>query len=587
MCGIAGALGFDLETREVLRHRGPDAFGRVDLETPAGKVSLLHSRLAIVDLSSNGEQPISDEKGRFVVVFNGEIYNHLELRRLCESRGHRFRSRMDGETIVHLWEDEGPACLARLNGIFAICVVDTTTGEMFLARDPFGVKPLFVAEEGDGIVFASEPSTLLELGVSGGGTDVVALAQFLAFLWIPAPRTQYKNIRALLPGRVTRYRRGETPRTTVFNLPLPTADMQTGQRLSPATDMFNDLLRRSVGAQLLGDVPVGIMASGGIDSSLLWVLGERALDPVFTIEWDSSAEGSNEDAVAVRAIAAKSPVTSPTFISGDATSFRYNLSSGDLFADPAYELTRQISSRARNLGCKVLLSGQGGDEIFGGYRRHLVANLLDRYPKCAGDIAKRLIAPAAARAGEYPSRLGTALTHRDPLRRYLELCTYSDSRDRSRILGVSESEVSDDVVLASHRSLWDALDPKLSYLRKCLALDLAIYLPGLGLSYVDRASMEFGVEVRVPFLDLDLVRWSFTLPDQLLVKNMRGKVVPTNLAKQLVPVAANRKKRGFGAPASSVAVKDTASAKGFRQSNYLTLATSILHERNLSVPQTT
>ncbi|MDQ1659716.1 MAG: hypothetical protein QOD41_4799, partial [Cryptosporangiaceae bacterium] len=279
MCGIAGlaapgtAAAPAIETEPgLLGHRGPDGGAVAHWQAAGATGALMHTRLAIVDLSSDGQQPMTDERGRFLVAFNGEIYNHLELRRLCASRGHALRSQMDGEVIVHLWEDEGAACLSRLNGVFAVSVVDTLTGEVWLARDPLGVKPLFRVLAPNRIWFASEPAALAALGADTGGWDVAALAQFLTFLWVPDPRTPYANVRSVLPGHVLHWRpgRGVEAAQEPYAAPLhPTAEPRRIS-LAGAAGELTEHLRAACERQLLGDVPVGLMASGGVDSSLLW-----------------------------------------------------------------------------------------------------------------------------------------------------------------------------------------------------------------------------------------------------------------------------------------------------------------------------
>ena len=211
MCGIAGhlgrqdaaALGDNVIT--ALRHRGPDAQRKARYGSGDIVADLAFARLAIIDLSEAGLQPMSSEDGRYTMTFNGEIYNSPELRRECERAGHRFRSSMDGEVILHLWEMMGPAALARLNGIFAVAMLDSVTNELFLARDPLGVKPLVYAQRKGELWFASELRALLAMGAPSGGPDLLALAQFLTFLWIPDPRTPYAGVRSIEPGTVLRW----------------------------------------------------------------------------------------------------------------------------------------------------------------------------------------------------------------------------------------------------------------------------------------------------------------------------------------------------------------------------------------------
>jgi len=549
---------------------------------------LAHTRLSIVDLSAAGDQPMENEDGSLVMVFNGEIYNSPELRRECESKGHRFRSSMDGEVILHLWEMEGPSCLARLNGIFAVAVADSVTGEVVVARDPLGVKPLlYCLGADDTLWFASELTALRAANAPLGGHDLVALAQFLAFLWIPDPRTPFEGAKSLEPGQALRWTPAGGPGLFFYGEPL-VPDPQAiggatghGARVEEVREHFVDAARR----QLLADVPIGLMASGGVDSGLIWWATQDSLDRSYTIDWGKGAwtrgddfEGLDDDRSAVVELAAKfgTPVD---YLAGE-TAGDVLPSSGDLFADPAYDLTRLIARTARGRGHKVLLSGQGGDELFAGYRRHAMAPLVGRLRLGrAGNGLEQLLSrlPAGRLSSEYMARLARAMGEVSPFNAYMQLCTYSTAAERAAALDCDEAEVSNEVVWQRHREVFDRLPDRLSFLRKVMAIDLSVYLPGLGLAYVDRAGMEFGVEIRVPWLDLDFLRWTLTLPDDALTRRGRGKWLTRDLAaRELSPAIAHRPKRGFAAPASRVG--DGQGQRGFRQGAYFSRARRILDE---------
>jgi asparagine synthase (glutamine-hydrolysing) len=539
-----------------------------------------HTRLAINDLSPAGDQPMSTDDGSLVMVFNGEIYNAPQLRTHCERRGRQFRSSMDGEVILHLWALDGPACLNRLNGIFAVALADTRAGDLVLIRDPLGVKPLFYSIGRDGAMhFASELRALLAAGAALGDFDVAALAQFLTFLWIPDPRTPYSGARSVEPGTFLRWSGGHVEQRRYSS--LLHADVPAERTdVAEAAEEGSELLQAAVRRQLLSDVPVGLMASGGIDSGLLWWGASGSLERAYTITWESpSSEGLDEDAEAVRRSQAElgTPVV---YLPGQGWEQDRLPQGGDLLADPAYELTRSIASAARDDGVKVLLSGQGGDEVFGGYRRHQMASVMDRIPLHGGAArAAQAMARLAKRSlyAEYLFRLSSALRQRDPFLRYMELCVYSSAADRARVLGCTEAEVSDEVVYRRHAEVFDELPNGISYLRKAMALDLNVYLPGLGLAYADRGGMEEGIEVRVPLLDLDFVRWSLRLPDDLLVHRGRSKRLSKEIAARHLPRSVvYRPKRGFGAPASEIETVSTAGSRGFRQAGYFNRAVQML-----------
>jgi len=324
------------------------------------------------------------------------------------------------------------------------------------------------------------------------------------------------------------------------------------------------------------------MASGGVDSSLLWWAAADGVDRCYTVCWtgDQGVEGLYEDAMAVAQLEQRLG-TKTRYLEGHIAEQVLLPPSGDLFADPAYELTRGIARAARTDGIKVLLAGQGADELFGGYRRHFVATALERFRLGhVGTLLERALARVASqRVGvEYAERLARALSERDPFCSYMQLCSYSTARERAEALGCSEGEVTDDVMWQQHRAVFDAQPSNASFLRKVTAVDQGVYLPGLGLAYMDRAGMEFGVEIRVPWLDLELVDWARNLPDSALVRRGRGKWLPRALASQeLGEQLANRSKRGFAAPASLIrASGDPTGERGRRQGDYFVRARRIL-----------
>jgi asparagine synthase (glutamine-hydrolysing) len=586
MCGLAGHIGrrpvavLGDGVLDALQHRGPDAQCAERCIAADVTADLAFARLAIVDLSDAGQQPMSTADGRFTMVFNGEIYNSPGLRRECERSGHRFRSSMDGEVILHMWETEGPSALQRLNGIFALAMLDTATGELFLARDPLGVKPLVYAEAHGELWFASELRALLAMRPPTGGADLVALAQFLSFLWIPDPRTPYAGIRSIEPGTVLRW----TPagsKTSRYCAPLHPSESPQAIRPEHAVEELRSRFASAVRRQLLSDVPIALMASGGVDSSLIWWAAGEGVERAYTIEWADTTgdERLSEDTATVRALS-ELLGTPVTYVAGEQVSDS-RPRAGDLFADPAHDLARAISRQACEDGFKVLLSGQGGDELFAGYARHRMAPFLPQLRFGAiGKAAEHTISRRGkSLRAEYMTRIARAASERDPFASYMQMCTYSTAADRARVLGCSEAEVSNDTVWQRHRAVYETLPAGASFLRKAMALDLAVYLPGLGLAYNDRASMEHGVEVRVPWLDLDLVRWSLTLPDSVLIRGRTTKWLPKQLAGRVVsPQVAQRAKRGFAAPAHHVAPGRTPGTRGFRQGRYFALATSILEQ---------
>ena len=589
MCGLAGVAGpaspRDLHgALAVLDHRGPDGAGQHLSQEPPFVVA--HTRLAINDLSSAGDQPLYNEDRSLGLILNGEIYNSPALRTMCESRGHQFMSQSDAEVVLHLWEDEGEACLERLNGIFAFVIFDMRIGRLTIVRDPLGVKPMFWSTDGESLWFASELRALRRIGAPIGEFDPVALAQFLTFLWVPGPRTPFVGVRSLDPGWLIRYSAAGIEHVRYSALTLD-GDPDEGVDPHAAANRVVELLFEAVQRQLLSDVPVGLMASGGVDSSLIWWASRDTLSRAFTIDWAPGVEeGFGEDTAAVRTLGGLFG-TEVEYVAPPSGDVLRLLPAGDLFADPAVELTRRISASAADRGLKVLFSGQGGDELFGGYRRHVIG------PRAAG-LGAPLAAPASrllsaiGRGGtrvEYSARLLRALSRHDVFDSYMTLCSYSDAEDRAEILGCTTAEVSDEVVWQTHREVFDRTPSTWSLLRRFRALDLAVYLPGLGLAYADRAGMHESVEVRVPFLDLDLVRFAQHLPDSMLVAGGRAKVLLRAAGLRLLPQSVLRRpKRPFGVPAAQLGTAPIRSSRGFRQARYLGSAALVLdrwtHEVN-------
>lgn len=584
MCGIAGRAGptgsWDANaTLAALAHRGPDAADVHTINVGSWTASVAHTRLAINDLTDAGNQPLFNEDQSLALVFNGEIYNSPELRRYCEAKGHVFTSRSDGEVILHLWEDEGRAALRRLNGIFAIAIQDSRDGSIVLARDPVGVKPLFWSLERDSLWFASELRALRAGGAPMGSPDVTALAQFLTFLWIPDPRTPHTGAHSVPPGHTLTWRRGQHRLQSYANLVLESAD-EEDLTLEMAEWEFRGRFEEAVRRQMLSDVPVAVMASGGIDSSLLWWAAKENLSRAYTIDWSPEAGGErlHEDSEAVRML--KSTLGTPvSFVSGQSVDVNALAPSGDLFADPAAELCRQIAAEAHSDMYKVLVSGQGGDEVLGGYRRHLMGPVTGhlRLGRAASAAARGLgsVSPKSVR-WEYTSRLLLSASMQNPFSSYMVLCSYSAAAERADILDASESEVTDEIVWQQHELVYSALPRTWSLLRKYRAIDLAVYLPGLGLAYADRSGMHHSVEIRVPWLDVKLVRWALRLPDAALRHRSSTKYLARRLAAQVLPSGiATRPKRGFAAPTGFLP-EGSSGSRGYRQQRYLASASAVL-----------
>ncbi len=564
MCGIAGYFG-SFTPKQLARadslqtHRGPDADG-MWFDSGAG-IGLAHRRLSILDLSPTGAQPMGSEDGSVVVVFNGEIYNFRELRAELEAGGHHFRGHSDTEVLLRLYLVHGEQMLGRLNGIFAFALWDKRDKSLFIARDALGVKPLYYTETVTGFAFASELKALLCLSPEARALDVPALHRYLTFLWCPGAGTPLRGVHKLLPGEAMVVQASRIARRwTWYQLPIfrgVKADLSEADALAGTVDA----LRRAVHRQLVADVPVGAFLSGGLDSSSVVAFAREQAPDIrcFTIEAASGQEsGAADDLPYARRVARHLNVPLDV-VRIDASRMAQDLERmvvqlDEPLADPASLNVLYISQLAREQGVKVLLSGAGGDDLFTGYRRH-VAVQYEHY--------WQWLSPGARRGLE---RWTSGLDQRNPLlRRLAKLFSgvglKGDARLAAYFAWARESELLELYTPEFRASLGQACaaGPMLDFLKplpasvrpldRMLALEQRFFLADHNLTYTDRMSMAAGVEVRVPFLDLDLVEHAARVP---LGLKQRGRVGKWVLKKAMEPYLPKdviyRPKTGFGAP---------------------------------------
>ena len=407
MCGIAGVValrGGEPPTRgrisamcDTIVHRGPDSEGiHVD-----GPVGLGARRLAVIDLEG-GDQPLRNEDGSIVVVFNGEIYNFRELRRRLEGRGHAFRSETDGEVLVHLWEDEGGDFLTAVNGMFALALFDARSGRVVLARDRLGVKPLFWAETGQHLVFGSEPKALLASGLVDRSLDLDALRQFLAWEYVPAPATLFRSIRKLRPGEILEASVGDgsVRARSYWDVPLGGV---TSEDASPCSDAaWEEALAAKIGAcvrrQLISDVPLGAFLSGGVDSST--IVAEMGAVSTFSIGFSDPSYDERQWSERVAAHLGVPPESEVSDPDVGGLFERLMPFMDDPIADFSIFPTYLVSRLARR-HVTVALSGDGGDELFAGYDTYVAETLARRHRSLLG-IVEPVLGPIARRLRPRP-----------------------------------------------------------------------------------------------------------------------------------------------------------------------------------------
>lgn len=550
MCGIVGWVGDpggrNAEERlrlmcDAIRHRGPDDVGY----EVRGDRALGMRRLSIIDLAG-GHQPIQNEDGSISVVFNGEIYNYRELRQELRSRGHDFRTRSDTEVLVHLYEERGPDLVHQLRGMFTFALWDDRTESLLLARDRLGIKPAFYrALPGGGVAFASELKALRAGGLAGSGLDPRAIATFLALGYIPDPWSAYQEVRKLPPGHTLVWKRGEALRIQRYWAPPAEADESLD--FEEAGSEIRRLLEESVGLRLVADVPLGAFLSGGLDSSA--VVAEMARQvprPVKTFSIGFAEPEFNEAPAAAAVSGALGTEYHELIVSPDVESLITDvaLAFDEPFADSS-AIPTLLVSRLASQHVKVVLSGDGGDELFGGYTRYR------DYARRGGELPR----PARALLVALGRRLPHAAFGRN---RILEL---GRSRQGRYVGMVADPLAVEEGGVAAARTLelapkWDTLLARQfeeaaarDAVGQLLHVDLLSYLPGDILTKVDRMSMAASIEARVPLLDHRLVELACRIPTGSKIRNGTGKMVFREAVRDLVPdVSLEKKKQGFGVP---------------------------------------
>ena len=552
MCGIAGFVdpagvspGVIETMSEAMRHRGPDDGDAKSW--PDHGVTLAHRRLSIVDLSAAGRNPMSNEDGAVWVVHNGEIYNHLDLRAELEGLGHRFASASDTEVLVHGYEVWGDEVVHRLRGMFAFAIYDRrpTGGRLLLVRDRLGIKPLFVAEGGDRLVFGSELATVLAAGGIDRQPDLSALADYLLYQCVPAPRTAYRGIRKILPGAMLVVEGGRTTERVWWDVPLGSDAPGAPSEVLPA---IRGLLADAVDAHRLADVPLGVFLSGGVDSSAVAALLRGATDDrvrAFTIGFDVGAHSETAFAGAVASHlglehhvrdVGKGEVTGAL----DSVLSMY----GEPFADGSALPTRRVSELAAG-HVKVALSGDGGDEVFAGYTRYarwLRTRNVDRVPSHIRSAASATLRTLPrTRQVAWLGDLGYG-----SFERYARMVTLFRPGEIATMAGPALRDALNGDPYSSLRRFWrEDVDP----LTRVQYLDLKTYLPDDILTKVDRASMAVGLEVRPPLLDHELVQAVMSLPPAQRVPGGEAKGLLKAAVRDLVPPGTfDRAKHGFSAP---------------------------------------
>ena len=566
MCGIYGYLSptgtidptILRRMGHPLKHRGPDDEGEVILDSSEVSVGLGHKRLSIIDLSPAGKQPMANEDETIWITFNGEIYNFREIRKELEGKGHKFRSHSDTEVIVHLYEELGTKCLERLNGMFAFALWDAKQKSLFLARDRTGKKPLHYCVHRGHFLFASEIKALLQHPLVSREIDLKSLNKYLAYEYVPAPNSSFKAIKKLEPGYCLLFRGGAAVTSQYWDIPMedyPISDRTEAQYI----DELKELLERAVTVRLeAADVPVGLFVSGGLDSGVVAAMARRAKENLqcFSIGFEEASFDESRYAQQVaRSLGIKHHLK--VFRAQEMLHMVERLPEilDEPLADPSI-LPLYLLSQFAAEHMKVVLSGDGGDELFAGYQTYQAHKLVTFYDALPGFIKESV----------------KALAFRLPVsHKYLSL----DFKIKQFLKGVG---VSSEVRFFLWRGAFsnverhallrpevrrelqneNAYEEIYRYVRKSgltkeleriLYLSMKLYLQDNNLVTVDRASMANGLEVRSPLLDRDVVDFVCRLPMEYKLNGLKTKYILKKVAEELLPRnIVYRKKKGFGVP---------------------------------------
>src|SRR3954451_318492 len=557
MCGIYGLVSLDGSSppdrsvlaamNETLVHRGPASAGIV-VDGPAG---LAARRLSIIDLAG-GDQPIANEDGRIQVVQNGEIYNYRELMDELRARGHTFRTHSDTEVLVHLYEERGPSFVEALRGMFAIAIWDARHGRLVLSRDRFGIKPLYYRVAGGTVSFASELKALLRQPGFSREIDPEALEAFLAFNSIPAPLTIFKEARKLPPGHTLVAERGEVTLAR-YARPTPVPEDQVRTESDDVlAEELRERLRDSIRAHLVSDVPVGVLLSGGVDSAALTAMAagesgyrvstfsigfeERSFDQLGQGRLVAERYGTDHHELILRPAAVH---LLPPLAEAFDEPF------GDSSALPTY-LVSQLASDT----VKVVLSGEGGDELFGGYYTYVADRLAPRVGKAAPflrPLVELLPSSSAKVSFDYKAKRFMRGAHLPPVERHHAWKEIFSPEAQDELLGADRISDPLDLYRARYAETEGAQD-----LARLQDLDLGIYLVDDLLVKTDRASMAHSLESRVPFLDPVVAELALALETKEKVRGFSKKRLLRRAVEPLLPREIIRaRKQGFSIPVAA------------------------------------
>jgi asparagine synthase (glutamine-hydrolysing) len=570
MCGICGKLNFNREKfvepalirrmMDMIQHRGPDGHG----EFLSGPVGLGHRRLSIIDLDT-GKQPMSNEDGTVWVVYNGEIYNFQELRTELEGRGHQFKSTTDTEVIVHLYEELGDQCVTRFRGMFAFALWDERRKHLLLARDRVGVKPLYYTNTGKSLLFASEIKSLLVDSDVERRVNLRAIDRFLTYYYLPGNETLFESIFKLEPGHYLTVQDGQISVHQYWNLRFEIPSRP--RRFDEAVDVLQTLLSRTVKDHMISDVPVGVLLSGGVDSTGVLSHAVQHTDkPIHTFTMGFS--GANfQDERPYAKVASQKFGTVHHEISMSADDFRdflpkYAWHMEEPVCEPPAIALYFVSRLARESSVKVLLSGEGGDEAFAGYQTYRNLLILEKLKSAFGPAKGVLRLGFQAlgytgwkRIGNYASLVNPTLAEYYLSRTatpYTPFNQYKPELYNEDMSAFLDDQASGDI----SRRLFEQMNSQ-ALLNRMLYVDTKTWLPDDLLVKADKMTMATSVELRVPLLDYRVLEFAASLPLHYKANGWELKrILKAALVKSVPQEILNRKKTGFPVPYDSWMRKD-------------------------------
>lgn len=579
MCGIAGLISTNPEARirpmlDSIEHRGRDDEGvwtSEEIDDEGRRACLGHRRLSIIDTSAAGHQPRLSEDGRFVLTFNGEIYNYLEVKKDLEARGHRFRTETDTEVLLAAFIEWGEECLPRLNGMFAFAVWDAAERKLTVARDRLGIKPLYYANvpgASASFIFASEVKAILATGLVERALDAEALNQFLTFLWTPDPHTLFRGVSKLPPAHVLTWHKNELKVREWWDVSFD--EIEEGRGEDWWRERVLETLDRVVRMEMVADVPLGSFLSGGIDSSSIVALmknhsGGRKVS-TYTIGIEASDLRYDiipDDVVWARRV--------NELLDTDYHEIMLKPDVAELLPKLVYHMDEPaidmaipsyLVSRAARETLTVMLSGMGGDEVFAGYPRQMAMRLASALDPVPGLIRRPLMKTVATvLPGGLPGKLTAPLRNAKKFARsaaldfedrYLGYGTYFTDEAKQRLYSDALREQTRGLDAYHHHRRYFERVRRAAPLNQLLYVDLKTFLPCLNLTTTDKTSMAANLEVRVPFLNYELVELAARMPPNLKLRGLKRKYILKRAAERLLPKdVVWRKKAGFGAPIRS------------------------------------